>query len=254
MASPVLRSTIFVLLLVSQNAVLVVAQTVNGTTSKAGQSAPDSRSGGTSKEAHSASESVEIPHEGSISGNVYTNEFFGFSVEVPPGWKVGSNRGFKKLQDKAAQSVTRNNADLGKLQRSAEIDSPLLVMGEIEVWDHGPNHRLVQLLSTDVSTRPGVPSAQEYLKLTGSALTSKGQAREYISQPEPVTIGGRILWKAYFTQNSLMVWHGVQFVTIEKKHVLQFVLLSPGADGLQSLEVLLRTLHFDSGSKEQATP
>jgi hypothetical protein len=184
----------------------------------------------------------------------YTNEFFGFSVEVPPGWKVGSNRGFKKLQDKAAQDVTRNNADLGKLQRSAEIDSPLLVMGEIEVWDHGPNHRLVQLLSTDVSTRPGVPSAQEYLRFTGSALTSKGQAREYISQPEPVTIGGRVLWKAYFTQNSRTVWHGVQFVTIEKKHVLQFVLLSPDANGLKSLEVLLRTLHFDSGSRERATP
>src|SRR5260370_15807726 len=30
-------------------------------------------------------------HPGSISGNIYTNPFFGFSLEIPEGWKVADS-------------------------------------------------------------------------------------------------------------------------------------------------------------------
>ena len=39
-------------------------------------------------------------HEGTVSGGIYSNDFFGFSIEVPSGWKVGDNEVYRKLNER----------------------------------------------------------------------------------------------------------------------------------------------------------
>jgi len=95
-----------------------------------------------------------------------------------------------------------------------------------------------------VSARRGTASAEEFLAFTADMNRKKGLAAQYVTNPEPMKIGGRILWKAYFNQRSNVMWRAVNIATVEKKHVLQFILMSPDEDGLRSLESLVRTLRF----------
>jgi len=187
-------------------------------------------------------------HEGLVSGNIYTNPFFGFSVEIPQGWKVKSNAAFRTLQEKAKQQAEKSDPEVAQMAQGDEVDSPLLLMGESEVWNEGPHRRLVQILSTDISKRPGQPSAEGFLQFLAKAYKKRAwpveYTREYIGTPEPVVLGGRELWKVYFTQTSSVVWHGAHFAMIEKGHVLQFILMSPDEAGLRALEPIMRTLHF----------
>ena len=59
-------------------------------------------------------------------------------------------------------------------------------------------------------------------------------------------LGGRELWKAHFTQSTSIVWHEARFAIMARKHVVQFILMSPDEEGLRTLESIMKTLHFES--------
>jgi hypothetical protein len=185
-------------------------------------------------------------HPGLISENIYTNQFFGFSMEIPPGWKAADNAALRAFADKNKQRLAKQDPTFTQFARGDEVDSPLLVLGEIELWKGGPHRRLIQILSTDVSARPGQPSAEEFLNFLARTNAERGLSAEYDRTLEKVTLDGREFWKAHFTQTTNVVWHEAQFVMIDKKHVLQFILMSPDGEGLQTLEPIMRTIHFEA--------
>jgi len=117
-------------------------------------------------------------------------------------------------------------------------------MAEAKLWTDGKHHRMVRILSTDTSTRPDTPSAEEFLNFVADTNRKFGLSENYISKPESLDVSGRIAWKAYFNQEGSVQWHSVNVVIVAKKHILQFILTSPDEDGLRSLETLLRTVHF----------
>jgi hypothetical protein len=183
-------------------------------------------------------------HEGTVSESIYKNDFFGFSIEVPPGWKVADNARYQKLNEQTRDTAAKQDSELAELGRGNEINAPLLIMGEIKTWMGGKQHRLVQVLSTDLSNRPGTASAEKFLKFTAELNIRKGLPVECVTKPEQAEIGGRTGWKAYFTQQSSIMWYGVNIVTVERDHILQFILTSPDEEGLRSLETLLKTVQF----------
>jgi hypothetical protein len=185
-------------------------------------------------------------HSGSISENIYSNHFFGFSIEIPVGWKAADNAGLKALAEKQKQALAKQDPAFTQFARGDEVESPLLVLGELEPWKGGPHRRLIQILSTDVSARPGPLSAEEFLNFVARMSAEHNLPAKYDETLEKVMLGGRELWKAHFTQSSSVVWHETQFAIIEKKHVVQFILMSPDEEGLRTLEPVMKTLHFES--------
>jgi hypothetical protein len=185
-------------------------------------------------------------HSGSISENIYTNPFFGFSIEIPAGWKAADNAGLKAFAEKQKQAMAKQDPAFTQFARGDEVDSPLLVLGEVEPWKRGPHHRLIQILSTDASARPGRLSAEEFLNYIARMSAEYNLAAKYDETLEKMMLGGRELWKAHFTQSSNVVWHEAQFAIIEKRHVVQFILMSPDEEGLRTLEPIMKTLHFES--------
>jgi hypothetical protein len=183
-------------------------------------------------------------HDGTISSGIYTNEFFEFSVEIPPGWKIGDNVRYQALNSKSREEAARLDPELAKLGQGAEINAPLLVMAETKPWMDGKQHRLVRILSTDASSRPGTPSAEEFLRFTADTNRKYGLSEDYVTKPEPIQLGGRTAWKAYFNQQGTVLWHSVNVAIVSKKHILQFILTSPDEEGLRSLETVLRTVRF----------
>jgi hypothetical protein len=185
-------------------------------------------------------------HPGSISENIYTNHFFGFSMEIPVGWKAADNAGMKAFAEKQRQALARQDPAFTQFARGDEVDSPLLVLGEVEPWKGGPHHRLIQILSTDVTARPKQPTAEEFLNFLALMSAEHNLAPKYDETLEKVTLGGRELWKAHFTQSTSIVWHEAQFAVIDKKHVVQFILTSPDEEGLRTLEPIMKTLRFEN--------
>lgn len=184
-------------------------------------------------------------HPGSISGNVYTNPFFGISLEIPEGWKVADSVRAQAAQEKRRDEFKEQQPDIARFAAHAEVNMPLLVIGE--ALKRG---RRLMIVSTNISTRPGPASAEEYLKYVATISKEKGLSAEYAGTMEQVMIGGHALWKAHFTETNGMPWYGEHFAVIEKKHVLQFVLYSPDQDGLRAMEGMMRTLHFEPWAQQ----
>jgi hypothetical protein len=187
---------------------------------------------------------IDSVHPGTIVHDIYKNAFFGFSLEVPQGWKVADNAALRALQQRN-EKLLLQQPQSGPYSQNGEVDSPLLFMIEREPDKTGQHHRLIRIQCTDVGERPGQPAAEDFLKFVAEASLRGDPSLDYSSTLEPVPLGGREFWRVHFTQKSNILWYGEHFATIDKKHVLQVILTSPDEPGLVGLEAILRTLHFD---------
>src|SRR5689334_2377896 len=188
---------------------------------------------------------IESVHPGSVSGDIYRNPFFGFSMEIPQGWKVADNAAVRMLQQRNERLLAQQPQS-GRYSQNGEVDSPLLFMIEREPDKTGQHHRLLRIQCTDISERPGQSAADDFLKFVAEASLRSDSSVVYASTLEPTTLGGREFWKIHFTQKSSILWYGEHFATIDKKHVVQIILTSPDEAGLPGLEAILRTLHFEA--------
>jgi hypothetical protein len=191
---------------------------------------------------------IDSVHPGSIADHIYTNSYFRFSLEVPEGWKVASNAALRSLSERKKQLL----AQMPRKDRYAtdnEVDSPLLIMSQLEPTKDGQHSRMFQIFCTDISAVPGQPSAEGFLKLLAEASPEISPGREYSNTMEQLTVDGREFWRLNFTQQGSILWQGSHLASIQKRHILQFVLLSPDEDGLHKLETILRTVHFQAQSQ-----
>jgi len=188
---------------------------------------------------------IDSVHPGTIAHDIYKNVFFGFSLEVPQGWKVADNTALRALRQRN-EKLLLQRPQLGRYSQNGEVDSPLLFMIEREPDKTGQGHRLLRIQCTDVSERPGQPTAEDFLKFLAEASLRDDPSLDYSSTLEPVSLGGREFWRVHFTQKSNILWYGEHLAAIDKKHVLQVILTSPDEPGLVGLEAILRTLHFDA--------
>ncbi len=96
----------------------------------------------------------------------------------------------------------------------------------------------------DLGTVPGL-SPESYLKSIGQRVKQAGVPMQLNGAPEQVTIGGRSFWKGNFVlQTGAGTLYDSQFVTIDKGHVLMFVLSSQDLPGLRDIEKSLASVHF----------
>jgi len=148
---------------------------------------------------------VASVHPGSISGDVYTNPFFGFSLEIPQGWRVADDAALGALTERN-RKILSEQPQWAPYAHNGEVDSPLFVMIEREPSKGEQHRRMVQILCTDVSERPGQLSADGFLKFRAEASIRIALSSEYSDTLEQVALGGREFWKVYFTQKSSIIW------------------------------------------------
>jgi hypothetical protein len=84
---------------------------------------------------------LDTVHPGQISGGIYSNSYFGLSLEIPTGWKPLDNSALQVLKKRNGELLL-HQPQLGRYSSDGEVDSPLLVMVEREPSKHG-QHRLV---------------------------------------------------------------------------------------------------------------
>lgn len=185
--------------------------------------------------------------DGTVSGNTYSNRFFGFTYQFPKGWAVLSAEAARAILEIGGNIISTGDPTEQDLNKAArEKGHQLLYVMESRTGNQPISGRTVMVSAIEM--RPSPLTAESYTKALGQRFREKGGALEVKGFPEERAIGGRSFWK----QDNLIhtasgTAYGVQFLTTEKGYLLMFSLSAPDPKTLEDLEKTLESIHFLKG-------
>jgi TonB family protein len=188
------------------------------------------------------------PDDGFLSGNIYTNAFFGFSYEFPKGWlDLGADKG--RAMTRISGSILANGdpvlADVA--EAAARNMHSLLFVGEETTKGTSSGFNSIQISALDKRFAPDDKSGKEFVTAMAAALQYRVQALSVVGSPEPFDVGARTFWKVRLDVSmENRVAHCVEAVTLEKDYVLLFVFTSIDASKLNDLVGTMVSLRFDA--------
>ena len=188
------------------------------------------------------------PEDSFLSGNMYTNTFFGFSYEFPKGWLVLSADSNKALTRIGGSILANGDPVLADVAEAAARNMhSLLFVGKEATKGISSGFNTIQISALDKRFAPDDKSGKEFATAMAAALQYRVQALSVVGSPEPFDVGGRTFWKVKLgVSMENRVAHCVEAVTIEKGYVLLFVFTSIDASRLDDLAGTMVSLRFDA--------
>jgi TonB family protein len=187
------------------------------------------------------------PEDSFLSGNIYTNTFFGFSYQFPKGWLVLDANNSIAMTRIGGSILANGDPVLADLAESAAINMhPLLFVGKEIIQGVSTSFDSIQISALDKRFAPDDKSGKEFAIAMAAALQHRVQALSVVGSAEPFDVGGRTFWKVKLDvsiQNKTA--HSLEAVTIEKGYVLIFVFTSIDASKLNDLAGTMLSLRFD---------
>jgi hypothetical protein len=186
--------------------------------------------------------------DGIVSGNTYTNKFFGFTYLFPTGWAVLSAEAARGMLEIGGNIISTGDPTEQDLKKAVRAESHHLLF----VMENRSGNQPISLKTVMVSAldmQPTPITAEAYIKALGQRLGQTGKAMEASGSPGERSIGGQTFWKQNFlTQTATGTSYGAEFVTTVKGYLLMFVLSAPDPKTLGDLEKSLDSIHFVQGS------
>jgi tetratricopeptide (TPR) repeat protein len=185
------------------------------------------------------------PDDGSVSQNVYTNNFFGFSYEFPKGWTVLSSSASRAVVEMgSAMLATSDPTQQDVKQVVQRISYPLLF-----VMASAPKNQPLTVSTIQMSALAIGPSAHlsPDTLLNGIAAKLRGARTDIqvVRPPEKISISGREFWRA---ETAIPVNGGTsynaQFVTLDKGYALLLILTAADQDTLGQMEQSVQTIRY----------
>jgi tetratricopeptide (TPR) repeat protein len=191
------------------------------------------------------------PEDGSVSENIYTNRFFGFTYQFPKGWAVLSSEAAKSMVEIGGIFLATGDPAEEDVKKAVERQShPLLFVMEGRVGNQPISTKTVMVTALDVRHEPEQTTAEVYARAVAQRFKQAGMPMEPNASPEERSIGGRSFWKVNFSvRTAAGVGHGTEFVTADKGYLLMFVLGGPDLASLGEVEKSLQSIHFLDASK-----
>jgi TonB family protein len=193
------------------------------------------------------STSSEIrPDEGAVSGNTYSNTFFGFSYQFPKGWTVLDPRKNEFLLRMSGSVIANGDPILSDVSEAAARNShSLLLVAKETIKGISATSTLISIQALDKRFAPHVKSDEELANSLFEVNRARGLAVSVIGSPEKVSIAGNQFWelKMEFSMKNA-VSHGVEVVMIEKSYLLLFAFASVDASKLDDLVGTMQSLRF----------
>jgi len=189
--------------------------------------------------------------DGAVSGNSYTNKFFGFTYQFPLGWAV--------LSAEAARAMIEIGGNFISTGDPAEEDLKKAVRGKMHPLLYVMETRGANAANQPISgktvmvsaleMRPAPYTAEAYLKAVGQRFGQTGRPMEVSGSPEEHSVGGRTFWKQNFLVHTATgTGYAAEFVTTDKGYLLMFLLTASDPKILADLEKSLDSIHFVQGS------
>ncbi len=194
-----------------------------------------------------ATDAVSGPktEDGSISENVYTNKFFGFTYEFPKGWVSLSSDAARAMEEVGGAFISTGDPTEQDTEKAAARKSlPLLYVVEGRAGNRPISTNSVMLNALDMRAAPGL-TPEPFLKSIGQRYKQIGVPIELTGTPQEITIGGRKFWRGDFkVQTAAGGAYVSQFVTPDRGYLLLVVVASRDLDGLHQIETSLESMHF----------
>ena len=186
------------------------------------------------------------PEDGVVSGNNYTNTFFGFSYEFPRRWVVLDAEASKAITRIGGSIVANGDPVLADVAEVAARNMhSLLFVGKESTKGISSNFNSINIAALDKRFAPDNKSGEEIAKATAAAWQDRSQALSVVGTPERFDAAGRTFWKVKFDLSmENRVAHCIEAVTIEKGYVLLFIFTSLDASKLDDLVGTLLSVRF----------
>jgi hypothetical protein len=181
---------------------------------------------------------------GSIANGVYTNSIYGFSLNIPPGWAV--------VPPPEPAPVTQDPAK-APIPGTSQTIRMILIVTENAPFKKNYERKSIQISVLQLGAPAGPNTGRDYLAFAENSAQEKGLNVQYLSRPKAVTINGRQLWKAKLDETiNGTVQHIEQYAATDGRTLLQFMLVSPEAEGLRSMQPSIQSLRFKAAAQKVA--
>jgi len=183
------------------------------------------------------------PDAGTLKGNLYSNNFFGFSVELPKGWRILDKDQLRTLQGR----VVEKTVEQGGNRERAEISAQTQMAGAVDdVRESGTERRIVAIFATPVDRRAGLrPPDEEMLRHLASRAKERHSNSQFLTEPQACEFGGQKLWKADLeTTYPDHVRFSRELLLPDRRSFVAILLGSSKRSDLDEMESVFRTLRF----------
>ena len=193
---------------------------------------------------------------GSVTDNLYTSDFFGFTYLFPKGWSVQGEVTKKYLMDVGKALVTRGDPTKAAVMDVAEKRTyQLLTIFEHPVGTPVTFNPGLIVMAEDVSFAPGIQKGSDYLLNLKMGIEKRHPELKILREPTEQSFGGKSFFRmdvAFEISTGATVLESYS-CTILNGNALTFIFFGEKPERLQSLSETLNTLEFKAGENLGAT-
>lgn len=191
----------------------------------------------------SATPAADEPDLGSVSGNTYTNNYFGLTLKFPTDWNVQDAEVKKQISDKGKEIVTSDDpAKKAELERAINSTLNLLTVSERQIGSLGPQQNSLLIVGAE-KPPPGVKTDSDYMLALKNTLKFSHVPVTVEKDVYNEQIGGVAFSVIDFnTDFSGVIVKQKYFAHIRKSYVLFFIITYDTPEQLKTLDEMLRSV------------
>jgi hypothetical protein len=183
------------------------------------------------------------PDAGTLKGNLYTNNFFGFSVELPKGWEILDKDQLRTLQGRVAEKTIerRGNRDRAEILVQTQMAGAVDDLGK-----PGADRRMVAIFATPVEPQAGLrPPDEETLRHLAVRAKEIHSNSQFLTEPQACQFGGQKLWQADLqTTYPDHVRFSRELLLPDRRSFVAILLAASKRSDLDEMESVFRSLKF----------
>jgi TonB family protein len=208
---------------------------------------PQTGATGQTESGSSAAQAEKVlPDSGSVSENVYTSDFFGFTFEFPKGWSVQGEVTKRYIMDVGNAALSGGDPSQKAVLELAEKKThQLLTVFEHPVGTPVPFNPGIIVLAEDISFAPGIQKGSDYLLNVKMALAARPNI-SVVREPADVSFAGLPFSRmdvSMETRTGVIVYEAY-VATIHNGYALAFLIIGDSQKRLDELAEALNTIQF----------
>jgi hypothetical protein len=187
------------------------------------------------------------PENSSISDNVYTNDFFGFTYEFPKGWSVEDEQTTKYVTELSKATMSAGDpAKKAMVEEQMKRNHVLLTVHQRPYGTPVPVNPAITIWGLDVSVTPGIQSGRDYLLALKISLPQQRANLKIIREPTDCTFAGKLFSRLDIGLESAngKISYLSHVAVVLQRYVLVFMFTAETPDRLEGLVETLNTLQF----------
>ena len=201
------------------------------------------------------------PDSGRVANDLYTSDYFGFTLALPAGWQVDDREALKKSVDDSYKKLYGGSAQSQPAQQAeqdAEARAFMLLSAEGRVaMEKVPSQ--IQIAAEQLPEESDVATGKDYLDAVGAQPALGGLDLKPLHPPAEVKLGGQPFWRQDFSASSTINGKTVnisyaEYVSIQKGYALVLTFWTDTPEDLAELVKYADSLKFVTPTEAPAPP